>query len=380
MADLLELRNQIDQVDHEIVRLFETRMSLVEGVAESKLETGKQVFDPKRENEKLEQLRRLASTAFNQTGVEEIFRQLMSISRKRQYQMLVDNHRADGIGFNKVEHLNFSEIDVVFQGVEGAYSFAAMKQFFGQDVKSRHVETWTEALEMVANRTVQYAVLPIENSTAGIVSDIYDLMLEYPVYIVGEELLRIEHKLMAKKGTRPEEIQKVYSHPQALAQCKEFLSAHPAYHQEAMLNTAVAAQKVASDEDPHSAAIASSAAAEQFGLEILFSEGLSEKKNETRFIIIAAEPIFEVAANSISICFELPHECGTLYTILSHFIFNRLNLTKIESRPIAGRPWEYRFFIDFDGNLEESGVKNALFGIKEETKDLRILGNYRSAK
>ena len=141
MADLLELRNQIDQVDHEIVRLFETRMSLVEGVAESKLETGKQVFDPKRENEKLEQLRRLASTAFNQTGVEEIFRQLMSISRKRQYQMLVDNHRADGIGFNKVEHLNFSEIDVVFQGVEGAYSFAAMKQFFGQDVKSRHVET-----------------------------------------------------------------------------------------------------------------------------------------------------------------------------------------------------------------------------------------------
>lgn len=376
MADLKELRRQIDQTDSEIVRLFERRMKLVENVAQYKIENGMQVLDSRREGEKLRTLSEGASTDFNETAVREIFQQMMAISRKRQYQILMENGQGDTLPFNQCDAFEFKGKRVVFQGVEGAYSFAAMKTFFGDDIVSTHVETWREAMQMVADGEVDYGVLPIENSTAGSVSDIYDLMADFPIYIVGEQVIPINHRLLGVQGASLDDIRCVYSHPQALAQCRAYLEAHPSWECVPVLNTAMAAEKVAAEKDRTHAAIASGTAGEFYGLSVLEPGEISRKKNATRFVILSNRNCFIRSAGKISICFELPHQCGTLYNILSHFIFNELNMTRIESRPIPDRAWEYRFFIDFEGNLNDPGVQNALFGIHEETEDLRLLGSY----
>lgn len=376
MIDLNKIRDEIDETDKGIVRLFEKRMELTEEVAKYKIETGKPVFDKEREISKLKKLRGESSNEFNAKGIQEVFQQMMSISRKRQYQLLTEHGADEQVDYRQTDALQFSHSKVVFQGVEGAYSFAAMKTFFDDTIESSHVETWKEAMQQVAEQKVDYGVLPIENSTAGSVSDIYDLMIRYPNYIVGEQILKIEHTLMAVPGASLEDIRTVYSHPQGLAQCRNYLEQHPGWKQEEVLNTAMAAEKVAKEGDRTQAAIASRYAAEHFGLNILAEGCLSGESNSTRFIIISNQKCFDRNAGKISICIELPHESGSLYNILAHFIYNDLNMTKIESRPIPEQNWEYRFFIDFEGNLSSPAVKNALRGIASGASSLRLLGNY----
>lgn len=376
MLDLGKIRNEIDETDAEILRLFERRMELTGEVAAYKIQTGKPVFDPEREISKLQKLGHAAHGEFNSRGIQEIFRQMMSISRKRQYQLLTEQGVEAPVEYEQVENLPTEKAKVIFQGLEGAYSFEAMKTFFDADIVSNHVATFKEAVQLVADKEADYAVVPIENSTAGIIQDIYDLMAEYPIYIVGEQVIRIDHKLMGIPGTDLSKIRKVFSHPQGLAQCKHYLEQYPSWEQEAVLNTAVAAQKVSKEQDESQAAIASRFAAEHYGLEILEDAPLTGETNSTRFIIISNQQRFVQDAKKISILFEIPHESGSLYNMLSHFIYNDLNMTKIESRPIPGRNWEYRFYLDFEGNLSDAAVKNALRGLDAETSSLRILGNY----
>lgn len=376
MTDLKKLRDEIDRTDRETVRLFEKRMRLVEEVAQYKIETGKPVLDMRREEEKLKTLSEGASTDFNETAVHEIFRQMMAISRKRQYQILMEHGRGTMPDYEQCEALEYKGKSVVFQGVRGAYSFEAMKAFFGDEIKSCHVDTWRETIQMVADGDVDYGVVPIENSTAGSVSDIYDLIADFPVYIVGEQVIPINHRLLGLPGAKLEEIRTVYSHPQALAQCRAYLETLPQIECVPVLNTAAAAEKVAREKDPAHAAIASEMAGDFYGLEMLEAKRISRKTNETRFIILSNRNCFVKGSRRVSICFELPHRVGTLYNILSHFIFNELDMTKIESRPTKGHAWEYRFFIDFDGSLDDPAVENALFGIRSETKDFRLLGCY----
>jgi chorismate mutase/prephenate dehydratase len=376
MLDLSRIRKKIDETDEKILHLFEERMELTAQVARYKIETGKPVFDRERELSKLKKLRGEASCEFNARGAQEVFQQLMSISRKRQYQLLTEYGAKEPVDYCQTDALEITGAKVVFQGVEGAYSFAAMKTFFDGTVDSTHVETWKEAMELVAEEKADYGVLPIENSTAGSVSDIYDLMTEFPNYIVGEQIISVDHTLMGLPDSSLEEIRTVLSHPQALAQCRGYLDKHPEWKREKMLNTAMAAEKVAKDRDRTQAAIASRYAAEHFGLKILAEGCLSGAANATRFIIISNKKCFVRTARKISISLELPHASGTLYNILGHFIYNGLNMTKIESRPIKDRNWEYRFFIDFEGNLNDPAVKNALRGIASEASALRLLGNY----
>ncbi|NCB91528.1 MAG: prephenate dehydratase [Clostridia bacterium] len=376
MLDLLEIRKEIDTIDEQIVRLFEERMQLCSDVATFKIENGKEVLDRKRENEKLEALCAKASNPFNQVGVQELFRQIMAMSRKLQYRVLTENGKDEKFTFKSVRSLPLAKAKVVFQGVEGAYSFTAMHSFFGEAIESFNVETWRDAMEAIRSGEADYAVLPIENSTAGIVADIYDLLVEYHHSIVGEQIIHVDHALMGLKNSSLEDIKTVYSHPQALAQCQKFLDGHPEWKSEEFLNTAMAAKKIKDDGDMSQAAIASPYAAQCFGLQILKPHIFSSAQNSTRFIIVSRKEMYVEGAGKISVCFEIPHESGSLYDILSHFIYNDLNMTKIESRPIPEKNWEYRFFVDFEGNLNDSGVKNALFGIREEASNLRILGNY----
>lgn len=199
--------------------------------------------------------------------------------------------------------------------------------------------------------------------------------MEFENYIVGEQIIKIEHCLLGVPGGRIEDIKTVYSHPQSLMQSARFLSEHD-WKQISLPNNAFAARKVAEEKDPSQAAIAGEYAGRVYGLEVLKKPVNQSDTNSTRFIIITNQKIFRKDAKKVSICFEIPHESGSLYHMLSHFIYNNLNMTKIESRPIEGRNWEYRFFIDFDGNLADSAVKNALRGLRDEARNMKILGNY----
>ena len=373
--ELSELREQIDEVDAKIVALYEKRMDISRQVAEYKIGTGKKVFDRVREKEKLEKVRSLAGNEFNKTGVEELFEQIMSMSRKLQYQLLTEAGSMGRLPFIRVDSLALDQARVVFQGAEGAFSQAAMHQYFGKGINSFHVDTFRDAFVAIEEGSADFAVLPIENSTAGIVNEIYDLLVEYENYIVGEQIIRIEHCLLGLPGTKMDEIETVYSHPQSLMQSARFLSEHN-WRQVSLPNNAFAARKVAEEGDRSQAAIAGEYAGEVYGLEVLKKPVNWSDTNSTRFIIITNQKIFRKDAKKVSICFEVPNESGSLYNMLSHFIYNHLNMTKIESRPLEGRNWEYRFFIDFDGNLEDSAVKNALRGLRDEAQNMRILGNY----
>ena len=373
--DLLELRDKLDVIDAQIVELYEQRMELCRQVAEYKIRVGKKVFDKQRELEKLAKVRSLTHNEFNSHGVEELFEQIMSMSRKLQYQLLADNGSLGKLPFIGVDELDTKKARVVFQGAEGAYSQAAMMQYFGDQVNSFHVDTFRDAMAAIEEGSADFAVLPIENSTAGIVNEIYDLLQEYENYIVGEQIIRIEHCLLGVPGAKMSDIRTVYSHPQSLMQSARFLENHD-WQQISMQNNAFAAKKVADDKDKTQAAIASEHAGKVYGLEVLQRGVNHSGTNSTRFIIVTNQKIFQKDAKKVSICFEVPHESGSLYHMLSHFIYNNLNMTKIESRPIEGRNWEYRFFIDFEGNLADSAVKNALRGLRDEARNMKILGNY----
>lgn len=374
--DLLECRELIDKIDNEMIRLFEERMKVCENVAEYKIRTGKKVLDPERERQKLSSLREKAHGEFNQLGAQELFQQIMAISRKRQYQLLTEHGVTEEEKLEMVDELPLNDVTVVFQGVEGAYSYAAMREYFQDDIQSYHVKTWRDAMEEVVAGRADYAVLPIENSTAGIVAGIYDLLTEYELSIVGEQIIRPEHVLLGLPEASIDDISCVCSHPQALAQCGKYLETHPTWEKKETENTAGSAKKVREDADKTQAAIASRQAGELYGLKILAENICYNGQNATRFVIVSKKTIYVKDAHKISIFFELPHESGTLYNMLSHIIYNGLNMTKIESRPIPGRNWEYRFFVDFEGNLRDSAVKNALRGIEAEANRMRILGNY----
>lgn len=374
--DLSKLREELDRIDGQIVKLYEERMEYCSQVADYKIETGRNVLDKAREEEKLRKVRALVHNECNAHGVQELFEQIMSMSRKLQYSKLTAHGAGGRLPFIGVDALETDKARVVFQGAEGAYSQMAMMQYFGESVNAFHVDTFREAMCSIEEGRADFAVLPIENSTAGNVSEIYDLLVEFENYIVGEQIIRIEHCLLGVPGAKQEQIRTVYSHPQSLMQSARYLNAHENWRQISMQNNAFAARRVIEDGDMSQAAIASEQAAKIYGLDILERGVNQADNNSTRFIIVTNQKIFLKNASKVSLCLEVSHESGSLYRILSHFIYNNLNMCKIESRPIEERNWEYRFFIDFEGNLADGAVKNALRGLREEARSMKILGNY----
>lgn len=374
--DLLECRRQLDEIDRQMVELFERRMEVCGHVAESKIASGKAVYDGEREKQKLETVEAMAHGDFNRMAVPELFAQMLTISRRYQYRMLAEHGRGIDLGFRKVEALPSEGARVVYQGVEGAYSHAAALQYFGEHADAYHVASFEDAMKEVQEGRADFAVLPIENSSAGAVVDMYDLLTRYQNCIVGETFLSVSHALLAGQDAELSDIRTVFSHPQALMQCSAYLNAHREWKQISCANTAVAARKVLEDNDRSQAAVASEIAGRLYGLKVLQPAIQNNQNNTTRFVILAKDAVYRQGAGKISLCFELPHHSGTLYNILGNFIFNNVNMVMIESRPIPGRNWEYRFFVDIEGNLEDAAVGNALKGIAEESLNMRILGNY----
>lgn len=376
MAGLEDLRIRLDDIDEEIVRLYEERMKVCKEVGEYKVKSWGRVLDRQREKNKLTDVASKVSNEFNKKGIQEIYEQLMSMSRKLQYQLMVEAGALGKLPFIQIDSLEKETARVVYQGVEGAYGQAAMLKFFGEKCNNFHVRTFRDAMDAIEDGAADYAVLPIENSSAGAVTEVYDLLVEYENYIVGETILPVRHTLCGLPGTNLNEIKRVYSKAEALMQTTHFLDEHADWQQISVVNTAVAAKKILEDKDPTQAAVCSAYAARVHGLSVLVPEINDDLNNSTRFIVVTNQKVFLKDASKISICFEVPHQSGSLYRLLSHFIYNDLNMSKIESRPVEGKSWEYRFFVDFDGNMGDAAVKNTIRGLREEAINLKILGNY----
>ena len=256
--DLQEIRKKLDGIDNQLVELFEKRMALCSDVAEFKIQTGKKVYDGERERQKLDSVMAMADSEFNKKGVYELFSQIMTISRKLQYGLLVRHGQALETGFTMVDDLKKEGVRIAYQGVEGSYGHGAALQYFGQDADVYHVKSMEDAMVEVEEGRADYAVLPIENSSAGAVSDNYDLLVKHNVYIVGETELAVNHALLGLPGATLEDIRQVYSHPQALE-----------------------------DADVTQAAVASEIAGKLYGLKVLQPSINYNKNNVTRFIILA---------------------------------------------------------------------------------------------
>ncbi|MCR4804002.1 MAG: prephenate dehydratase [Lachnospiraceae bacterium] len=374
--DLGLIRKDIDKIDSELTRLFQERMKLTYKVAESKIATGKKVYDKEREESKLAALSELAEDEFNSEAIRELFTQIMTISRRKQY-ALVKHDGEEYEGRVAIDHICADGKPVACFGEPGSYTEQAMIQQFGEDVKGDYKATFGEVLDAIQNGEAQYGVLPIENSSTGCINDIYDLIAKSEISIVGEQVVKVEQTLIGLPGAKIEDIEVVYSHPQGILQCRPFLKQYPQIQAKEYASTSASVKKVAEEKNPKFAAISSVRAAKMYGLEVLRENINDQSNNSTRFIIITNQKVYRKDGNKVSICVEIKHESGTLYNMLSNFMFNHLNLTQIESRPIEDKKWEYRFFIEFEGNLEDAGVQNALRGVKEEATKFYLYGCFK---
>jgi prephenate dehydratase len=260
---------------------------------------------------------------------------------------------------------------VAFQGEIGAYSEVAARHFF-ENATLFPCKSFAEVFDQVQKKEVDFGVVPIENSTEGSVNEVYDLLLERNLFIVGEYPLRIEHCLI---GFPNAEIKDVYSHPQALAQCRKFLEKRN-LKPVAFYDTAGAVKYIKEKNLKQSGAIASASAAKHYGMKIIESGIEDNKNNYTRFVVISKSPSKSEGKNKTSIIFSVKHEPGALYSILEEFAKRRVNLTKIESRPTKEKAWEYIFYLDFEGDLRDKGCSEALERSRDKSIFVKILGSY----
>ncbi|RME43908.1 MAG: prephenate dehydratase [Caldilineae bacterium] len=266
---------------------------------------------------------------------------------------------------------------VAFQGERGAYSEAAAVKFFGPAIEPLPCESFETVFERVANGEAQRGILPIENSLAGSIHRNYDLLLRYDLTIVGEVELRIAHQLMVLPGVQAADVEAIYSHPQALAQCEHSISRHfPRVRRVATYDTAGSAKMLRAENITNGAAIASQRAAEIYDMHILQADFEDNPENYTRFLIVGREPVVPEGEAKTSIVFSMPNVPGALFKTMAVFALRDIDLTKIESRPLKGKRWQYLFYLDFVGSQHQPHCQNALNNLREITGYLRILGSY----
>ncbi len=269
---------------------------------------------------------------------------------------------------------------VAFQGERGAFSEEAARKLLGDAVTVRPCETFQQAFTSAAKGESRYCLVPIENTLAGSIYENYDLLLESDLHIVGEVNLRIVHNLIAFPGTTLRNLRKVYSHPVALAQCVQFFTDHPNVERITFYDTAGSVKMLAEQRIPNAAAVASHTAAVVHKARILKTHLEDHRENFTRFLQLAKKPLIRRTGNKVSIVFSTPNMPGALFKCLSVFALRDINLSKMESRPLRGRPFEYFFYLDFLGNIEEDRCAKALAHLGEITNFLRVLGCYQSAE
>lgn len=267
---------------------------------------------------------------------------------------------------------------VGYQGVLGSFSEEAATNYF-KDAKALYnrYDGFEDVMDALTSNEIDYGVLPIENSYTGEVIDVYDLIQKYNLYIVGEEIVKVTHNLVGIKGSNIEDLKEVYTHPQALGQCKKYLKEHAHILSIPYANTAMAAKYISELGDKTKAAICSKKAAYLYNLQILDEEVNTKSNNYTRFIILSKTMHITPECDKVSIVFTTKHTSGALYNVLSHFAYNGLNLLKIQSRPLKEKTWHYFFFVDLEGHLEDANMLIALGKVSKESEHFSILGGYK---
>lgn len=375
IEDLNELRNQISSIDSRLLELFRDRMQVARNIAAAKAGTDKPVYDPVREEELLAWAGSSCSGE-DSLRAQNLIRTMMRLSRGAQYDLLRD--RDDNFEMGRIIDDARQEPPTVrtavYQGMLSSYSSQACRILFpAADISS--ARTFAEACDRVADGMVDIAVLPLENSTAGTVDDVYDLLISHNLSIHQSLSLPISHCLMAKPGTKIEDIHEVISHPQALAQCSDAISRHGWKINES-LNTAYAAAHVANGDDPGFAAIGSEEAAIENGLEILLESIANTSHNQTRFIAVGRQLLITPDAERLSLVLRLPHQSGALASTLALFADRGINLSKIQSRPDPHQPWSYLFYLDADCLAGSEQALSTLYQLSREMPYIKLLGWY----
>ena len=372
MSDINEIRKKIDRIDTEIIKAITDRQQVVASILDGKIKGGKEIRDTDREERMLEEIRKKAlSHGADPYFLEKLFREIIRSSVRYQVNALVD-HQNQQAGKGRIR--------VAYQGTDGAFSHQAAMRHFQE--RYRQVECigftrFHEATQAVEEGEADTAILPIENTTAGSINDTYDLLEKHNLYVTGEEVLHINHCLMAVQDVPMRSVRRIISHPQAIAQCSEFLGRRD-WHVETYFDTAMAARKVREDQDLSQAAIASSYAAEVYGLEILQRNVMNQEKNYTRFVVVSPEPIVcdPQLPCKTSLIFATTDQKGALLDCLNVLGEVGINMTKLESRPRMGHPFQSLFYLDIEGNRSEGRVADALQRLEAKTKYMKVLGSY----
>ncbi|MAF86000.1 MAG: prephenate dehydratase [Dehalococcoidales bacterium] len=353
---LEDLRRKIDEADAKIVHLIAERQKIVQEIGKEKQEEGTQIEDREREREVLENVRQIAQEkGLSQQDIESIYQQIVTVSKRRQ------------------------GIVVAFQGEIGAYSEEAALGFFGPSTQVKPFESLDNVFKAVEQDETQFGVVPTENSLEGSISRTYDLFLDSILKVCGETELRVSHCLIAGQKSRLDLIKRIYSHPQALGQCQAFLR-HLDCELIPTYDTAGSVKMIKEKGITDGGAIASARAADIYGMKVIAKEIEDNPNNFTRFFILSKQDSPPSGNDKTSIVFTVKHQSGALYEFLKEFAARNISLTKIESRPTRQKPWEYNFYLDFEGHRDDKASQEALGGLEKISLFVKVLGSYHRAK
>ena len=369
----MQYRKQIDRLDEQLIRTLAERHKVIREVFSNKISDSAVIRDAQREEKLLKKVRETAlEEGIDPYFTEQLFRDIIYQSVRFQSHSLLDHQN---------DKLEVRTITVSYQGTRGAYSHQAAMRHFGErydDVRCIGFKTFEQAAIAMEEGETDVAILPIENTTAGSINDTYDLLADKELHIIGEEVLKVNHCLMTTEPVSVDTIRRILSHPQAISQCSRFLAELNHTQIDPYTDTAMAAKKVMEDGDPTQAAIASSYAAELYDLHILAKDLANQPGNFTRFVIVSRDPIVcdPQIPTKTSLMLATVHEKGALLQCLNVLDKYGINMTKLESRPRIGKPWQYLFYVDLEGNRDESNMKQALREIENKAAHFKILGCY----
>ena len=375
--DLSELRKEIDQIDDELVRLFCQRMDISSKVADYKKATGSPIYHPGRERDILQKVAQKAGPEMeNYTRI--LYSMLFELSRSYQSKRndcYTSLYHEIAESIEKTPKLFPQNPIVACQGVEGAYSQIACEKIF-KNPFIMYFKNFDAVFTAIEQGMCQYGILPIENSTAGSVTKVYDLMIRHNFSIVRTFRLKVDHNLLVKPGTTLKDVRTIYSHEQAINQCSEFLQSLPGVNVIPVANTALASEMVSMAENNDVAALSSRFCAELYGLTCLASSVQDKGNNRTRFICISKNLEIYPGADKTSIMMILPHKPGALYKVLARMYTLGINVTKLESRPIPDREFEFMFFFDLDASIYSEEYIQLICELDDLCEDFKYLGSY----
>lgn len=375
--DLSEIRNEINNIDDELLNLFIRRMKLSSEVAEYKKKNDMPVYDRRREREIINRISENAGEELS-SYAKILYSTLFQSSRSYQVGKIKPNSyfiEKMKLAIKETQNLFPRKAKVACQGIEGAYSQCACDRLFSS-AQIVYYKTWEDVFNCVKAGECKYAVVPLENSTAGTVNEVYDLLGKHKFYIVKSIKLKIYHSLLAKRGTKLENIKEIVSHPQALSQCSKFISSLGDVKVTTFKNTAAAAQYVADSQRDDIAAIGSSDCADLYNLQNICDSIMNSDNNYTRFICISKELEIYPGAHRTSVMFKVHHRPGSLYDVLSSFRALDIDIIKLESRPIPGRDFEFKFYLDIDASIYQKELFTLISELENELDYFVYLGSY----